>query len=375
MVLVSFIVPVFNSETYLGSCLDSILNQTISDIEIICIDDCSTDNSKAVLGEYRDRDSRVKLIHFSENRGPGAARNAGIEEAIGKYLRMVDSDDFLPLDSTEKMVKAAEKYESDFVRGGFLKCWSGNEERSKKGGRFPEKLLVNVDIKIDRELWYFDQHTTYLFRSDLVKTQAKSRYDEEMTNGEDVAFLIQLVPFMRRVSLIPEVVYCYRQSPLSIMRNTKKNEQYYLNLFRLYDMEYTFLIPLGLREQVDHFITYHFSVILPKRVFPSLLKNLKLDETVIVLTFLKEIIDEYKLRELLFSRSYSWQKFFTLPLLTKQVVILLDAGYVQEAVQVLEEKKRNERKLRKLQKEISDLRNSRSWRITAPVRFLLQVIK
>ena len=99
---VSVIIPVYNVENYLKECLDSILNQTLRQIEVICIDDGSTDSSPIILEEYSKKDSRVRVIH-QKNIGPSVARNAGFQTATGEFVYMIDSDDYLELDALEKM--------------------------------------------------------------------------------------------------------------------------------------------------------------------------------------------------------------------------------------------------------------------------------
>ena len=83
---VSVIIPVYNTENYLRKCLDSVINQTLDDIEIICINDCSTDNSLNILKEYASKDERIKIIEFKENKGASVARNTGIAESNGEYI-------------------------------------------------------------------------------------------------------------------------------------------------------------------------------------------------------------------------------------------------------------------------------------------------
>ena len=99
--LVSIIIPVYNVEKYLIECLDSCLNQTLQNIEIICIDDASTDNSSKILEEYAQKDSRIILIKQKINKGQGIAKNLGINIATGKYLMFLDSDDWLELNAVE----------------------------------------------------------------------------------------------------------------------------------------------------------------------------------------------------------------------------------------------------------------------------------
>ena len=93
-IAISVVIPVFNTECYLSTCLDSVLNQTLENIEVICIDDGSTDNSLEILKKYQKKDNRVKIIS-KDNEGQGVARNIGISEAIGEYIAFVDSDDFI----------------------------------------------------------------------------------------------------------------------------------------------------------------------------------------------------------------------------------------------------------------------------------------
>ena len=110
---VSVIVPVYNSERWLGACLDSLLGQTLEDVEVICINDGSTDGSAAILSEYASRDGRVKTF-AQENRGLGAARNRGIDAATGDYLHFMDADDeFAAPDALERLVGVADAERTD----------------------------------------------------------------------------------------------------------------------------------------------------------------------------------------------------------------------------------------------------------------------
>lgn len=124
---VSVILPVYNTEKYLKQCLDSIVTQTLKDIEIICIDDGSTDNSISILNEYKEKDSRI-IILTQQNKHAGVARNAGLKIAKGKYLSFLDSDDFFELNMLEKMYNQAEKDNSDVVICG----WKNFDNKLKK---------------------------------------------------------------------------------------------------------------------------------------------------------------------------------------------------------------------------------------------------
>lgn len=112
--IVSVIIPCYNGAAYLKQCLDSIINQTLEEIEIICVDDGSTDDTLNILNEYKSKDSRLQVV-TQKNAGAGAARNNGLRIATGKYLSFLDSDDFFEPDMLEEAYNSAEKYESDFV--------------------------------------------------------------------------------------------------------------------------------------------------------------------------------------------------------------------------------------------------------------------
>lgn len=112
---VSIIIPIYNVEAYLKECLDSVINQTLKEIEIICIDDCSPDNSYLILEEYKKKDNRIKIIRHEINKGLGPARNTGIGNANGEYISFIDSDDYISNDFIENLYKTAKKYDSDII--------------------------------------------------------------------------------------------------------------------------------------------------------------------------------------------------------------------------------------------------------------------
>lgn len=103
-ILVSIIIPIYNSEKTLRKCFDSLINQTYKNIEIICVNDCSKDNSDVIIEEYITKDDRIKLINHAENKNAGGSRNTGIRNAAGEYLCFVDNDDWLAIDAIETMV-------------------------------------------------------------------------------------------------------------------------------------------------------------------------------------------------------------------------------------------------------------------------------
>ena len=114
MVKISIIVPVYNTEPYLEQCLDSIINQTLEDIEIICVNDGSTDNSLSILEEYASKDNRIRIIN-QENKGQGFARNNGLKNVNGEYVLFVDSDDWIELNTCEALYKKVNELDLDML--------------------------------------------------------------------------------------------------------------------------------------------------------------------------------------------------------------------------------------------------------------------
>ena len=127
--MVSVIVPVYNAESTLRRCADSILEQSYPDLELILVDDGSKDSSPLICDSYMQKDARVRVIH-KPNSGASATRNLGIAEARGHYLQFVDSDDWLTPDATEKLVAAAEAHQADLVIADFYRV-SGKLVASK----------------------------------------------------------------------------------------------------------------------------------------------------------------------------------------------------------------------------------------------------
>ena len=136
--LVSFIVQVYNTDKYLEACLKSIINQTYKNIEIIVIDDGSTDSSAVICDAYRDKDSRIQVVHQS-NQGIGASRNRGLDCIHGDYMLFVDSDDYIEATLVEKAVACLQKEKYDVI-------FFGHNEITNRGIK---KSVMNFDTSFD----------------------------------------------------------------------------------------------------------------------------------------------------------------------------------------------------------------------------------
>ncbi len=120
MALISVIIPVYNASAYLKRCLDSVCNQTLLDIEIICVNDCSNDNSLEILNEYRNKYSNLKIIDCKFNGGESKARNIGLDHVTGEYIGFVDNDDEIDLDFYENLYNKAITTNADIVKGNVI---------------------------------------------------------------------------------------------------------------------------------------------------------------------------------------------------------------------------------------------------------------
>ena len=141
--LISVIIPVYNVEPYFRQCLNSVVGQTYEKLEILIIDDGSTDECGKICDEYAERDGRIKVFH-TENRGLSAARNLGIDEAGGEYINFIDSDDWFELNAIETAVNAAIDSKADIVCFRYVKEYK-NTRKVDSFAEYYEKTVFNGD--------------------------------------------------------------------------------------------------------------------------------------------------------------------------------------------------------------------------------------
>lgn len=217
--LVSVIVPVFNVEKYLENCVESIVKQSYLNIEVILVDDGSTDCSGAKCDELAEKDTRIKVIHKS-NGGLSDARNRAIDEARGEYLYFVDSDDYISLDSIEYLLKKLKDSDSDIAIGGMLTTSKLDENVIKKE---TYTLFLNNKEAV-RELFYGSYYTTSasakLYKASLFN---EIRYPYGKLN-EDLFTTYKLLNRAEKVVCSDKTVYYYYHRPGSIM-NSAFNER------------------------------------------------------------------------------------------------------------------------------------------------------
>lgn len=263
-ILVSVIIPVYNVENYLKQCLDSIIRQTLNNIEIICVDDSSTDGSKKILDEYKEKDHRVRVVS-QPNKGAGAARNNGLLMARGKYVSFLDSDDFFEPDMLELAYEKAEEDEADFVvfksdqyyteKEKFVEVpWTLREKEIPPYTPFNHRQMTDNIFKVFVG-WAWDK----LYNRDFV-LKNHLLFQEQRTSN-DLLFVFSAVAIAKRISIVKKVLAHQRRDAKDSLSKTRENswQCFYNALIALRDR----MIDEGLYHEVEKdFINYalHFTL-------------------------------------------------------------------------------------------------------------------
>ena len=212
---VSVVIPIFNTAKFLDKCLSSLVKQTLKDIEIICVNDGSTDNSLEILQKYAKYDARI-IVLTQENKRQGGARNYGIRVARGEYIGFVDSDDWVDEDFYEKLYKSAKSTDSDIAMANMLKhkksynkCVIHNK-KSKVVTNIQDKIKVCSDYT---ERFFYCMNKIY--KKELL---SDIRFPEKVIY-EDVLFSIQTLYFSDKLVLVPEVCYHYLSHGTSTVKS------------------------------------------------------------------------------------------------------------------------------------------------------------
>lgn len=227
MIKVSVIVPVYNAEKFLRQCLESLLYQSIHDIEIICIDDRSTDSSLAILQEYQLNDNRIKIICNEKNVGAAESRNKGLSVAYGKYIQFVDADDYLEQMALEELYAVAEEQNADM-------CYLGMKFETKGDinvatlqrsiiGEYQGVFNGTELIKLFTENGEFFLYLWSVFYKNSFLKQLGIRY-KQLVIGEGGDFILRALCHAQRVIVRPGEHYHYRIHKASITHseNAKK---------------------------------------------------------------------------------------------------------------------------------------------------------
>ncbi len=233
MKMISVIIPVYNAEKTIKKCLNSLISQAYKNLEIILINDGSTDNSKEICEDYEKKYTNIILVS-KQNEGPGKARQIGLEKATGDYISFIDSDDYIDENFYNKLVNALEKNDADIVECGYNII----DENMQLIKECKMKLEI-IEGKKDciRHYAKNDNTTNYLCNKLYKKGLFDNVSFQTLFAGEDACVLLQLYGNAEKVIVIPDNLYYYVQTTTSLCRkpyNLKRNDSVQAGIF-MYD--------------------------------------------------------------------------------------------------------------------------------------------
>lgn len=225
--LVSVIVPVYNVEKYLSRCLDSLINQTLKNLEIICINDGSKDNSIKILEEYSQKDNRIIILN-QDNAGLSAARNNGMNHAKGEYIGFVDSDDWVDLNFFEQLYINVKKYNADIGVAGIKRVRSYKWKYHIKFEK--EEVIQDINKKFQKcDVPDKCYPVNKIYK--LSELKKRNIYFEPNVYFEDRLFTAQVLINLKTLVTVPNTYYNYWTNPNSIVKTKSKK--------KLKDSQYT----------------------------------------------------------------------------------------------------------------------------------------
>lgn len=236
---ISVIVPVYRVEKYLGRCVNSLLGQTLSDIEIILVDDGSPDGCPALCDEFAKKDGRIKVLH-KENEGLGLARNSGMSLAVGEYIAFVDSDDYVKSEMYRTLYEAAQRENADIAMCGLcciggimsakendvqnINCFDGYTVFDGKEGI--DRLMLDISGALPKE----DQDSRYgfssvknIYRKEVLEKNKIRFLSEKEVMSEDVFFVLDFLDKCECAVGVPGAFYCYCRNGQSLSKSYRSD--------------------------------------------------------------------------------------------------------------------------------------------------------
>lgn len=244
--LVSIIVPIYNVEKYIYCCIDTLIRQTYPHLEIILVNDASSDHSLEIASKYAEKDKRVKIVNLLQNIGVDKARFKGLEVTNGEYIMFVDSDDFLPLTAVETLVNVMNHTNADVIEG--------NMKRVLDKWGFISKCNHRERLELTQPELFNDYYISFFGRNVLSVNLCGKIYRKELFNkvkieptgirmGEDLVTNMKLFPFIRKYVVIDDFTYCYRWGGMTSRFNpwfySNLKEQYFLKMQMIAKYDYS----------------------------------------------------------------------------------------------------------------------------------------
>ncbi len=262
MVKVSVVIPVYNVAPYLRECLDSCVNQTLKDIEFICINDGSTDNSLDILNEYAEKDSRFR-VYSQQNQGQGIARNTAIEKAEGKYLAFIDPDDWVELNIYERLYNYAEEKEAKVVKFNYTEYNDYSHKYkptdfAKKvkqyfnyeltdGSEYCWRMLKDGCLRnLELHAWSFLYRTDFIKSNDIRFAPSKRGEDHLFTNGTTI--------LADKIYYLADYLYYYRcRSGSAVNSKNEDNFAVFDNIQRMQEFLVKHSLYIELQDEFEQY--------------------------------------------------------------------------------------------------------------------------
>ena len=247
--LISVIVPVYNVSDYISKCLDSLINQTLKDIEIIIVNDGSPDDSEVIIKKYMKKDKRIRCFKKT-NGGQGSARNYGIEKAKGIYITFVDSDDYISRDMLKKLYNSAIKEKSDIAICN-MKEINGKQENIIKLENFSTDLKKNCIISIPTPC-------AKIIRKEIITNN--NLFFPQLRAYEDLAIVPLYYLFARRISYVNEELYYYvihKGSTMNQIKYNSKLEEIFPAMNNLYSELKKYSFNITYRDEIEYIYIVH----------------------------------------------------------------------------------------------------------------------
>lgn len=255
---ISVIVPIYNSEKTLKKCIESIIGQTYSNIEIILVNDGSQDTSLDIMKEYKEKDSRIIMIS-QPNKGLSCARNTGIKNATGDYITFIDSDDYIEKDMLEDTINIFKKHDCDVVRNNYKLAYKGGSVKFRD--ELEEEKNTLVEMKTQRNsiikkvlLGKVQSYSWLLTIKRKVIKKNQLLFDEDILFMEDIVFFMRLLFVADNIFFYNEPKYYYYQSNNNSL--TKNQKSYIKNMNNILIMKQRLIeiLELNLKNQSEQYI-------------------------------------------------------------------------------------------------------------------------
>lgn len=366
---ISVIIPVYNVEQYLPNCLDSVISQDIYNIEILCINDSSSDSSVDILNRYAEKDSRITIFHHKKNKGQATARNIGLAQAKGEYVFFLDSDDILFCsNSLSHLFKIAKQNTADEVVGATLRWDEQTGER--EFGYHKVYLQETLNGKTFAEAPYLASNV--IGCNKLLKTaflrERNLYFNPDLKKFEDIPFSWKVHLLARSISVSTQTSYLHRlrkySNSLSIMQTKHQDHMYHVlvanEMLDFFEKNQQFV-------DIRHIVDRYFVQWLIRDVLEMNGKSIEQEDKKRILVQFRNIFARLPDTSTL---HFSSRENSLLSLIHEK-----QYDMAWENILAIGRQKHTPNELKRLQNKLDAVHASTSWRITAPLRFATKNIK